>query len=191
MTDLQDKWDAIYHKREDLIPDPATMLPLYAHLLPTKGRALDLACGLGGNAFFMAKQGLQVDAWDISPVAVERINNNSQTKTVHASTVDANQVDFPTEYYDVITVSRFLNRHISHQLICALKPGGLLFYQTFTLEKAQSGGPSNPVFLLKKGELLSLFAILEPVIYHEESTLGNTKQGIRNEAILIAKKPII
>lgn len=191
MTDLRHKWDAIYHKRKDITPDPALMLTRYAHLLPPKGLALDLACGLGGNAFFMAKQGLQVDAWDISPIAVEHINNNTKTNKVHALAIDINQAKFTPKHYDVIAVSRFLNRDIANALISALKPGGLLFYQTFTLEKVQTGGPSNSRFLLNKGELLSLFAPLSVVIYHEESTLGDIKKGIRNEAILIASKPVI
>jgi len=188
MADLKQKWNTIYRQREDLIPDPVEMLVQYAHLLPNQGQALDLACGLGGNAFFMAKHGLRVDAWDISDVAVERINNRAQANPINASTVDVNNTIFPTEQYDVITVSRFLNREIAPQLITALKPNGLLFYQTFTLEKAIAGGVSNPKFLLKKAELLSLFASLSPIIYHEEGAIGDLKKGIRNEAILIAQK---
>ena len=57
-----------------------------------------------------------------------------------------------------------------------------------TLEKTQSIGPNNPAFLLKKGQLLSLFSSLAPIIYHEEGRLGDTSKGIRNEAILIAQK---
>jgi len=188
MNDLKQKWDDIYRQREDLIPDPADMLLQYAHLLPAKGKALDLACGLGGNAFFMAEHGLHVDAWDISAVAVDRINNHPQTNQIHASVVDINSTSLPTEHYDVIAVSRFLNRDIAPQLAAALKPNGLLFYQTFTLKKAHEGGPKNPLFLLKKGELLSLFPSLSPVIYHEESAIGDLKKGIRNEAILVAQK---
>jgi len=188
MADLKQKWDAIYRHREDLIPNPVEMLAQYAHLLPSQGQALDLACGLGGNAFFMAKHGLSVDAWDISDVAVERINNRTQANPVHASAVDVDNAAFPVEKYDVITVSRFLNRDIAPQLIAALKPNGLLFYQTFTLEKAIAGGVSNPKFLLKRAELLSLFASLSPIIYHEEGAIGDLKKGIRNEAILIAQK---
>jgi tellurite methyltransferase len=38
--------------------------------LPDDGRALDLACGLGGNSILLAQQGLKVDAWDIADVPV-------------------------------------------------------------------------------------------------------------------------
>ncbi|MEO1888965.1 MAG: methyltransferase domain-containing protein [Cycloclasticus sp.] len=189
MSDIQQKWDAIYHKRSGTTPRPATMLSTYAHLLPTQGLALDLACGLGGNSFFLAMHGLEVDAWDISTVAIEHINNNCADATgVQASVVDISHAEFPSNKYDVITVSRFLDRLIIPQLIGALKPSGLLFYQTFTREKATAEGPSNPKFLLKTSELLSLFSQLTPVIYHEEASIGDTTQGVRNEAILIAHK---
>lgn len=188
MTSSQLKWDEIYRQKTDIDPIPATMLSEYSHLLPQHGLALDLACGLGGNAFFLAKQGLQVDAWDISPVAIERIKNKTRNLNIQPRSIDICNTPFPSNRYDVIAVSRFLERQIIPQLIDALKVGGLIFYQTFTLDKAQSGGPSNPTFLLQKAELLSLFSRLSPVIYHEEASIGDISKGIRNEAILIAQK---
>jgi tellurite methyltransferase len=189
MADLQKKWDAIYRQRESSSTAPAFVLSNYSYLLPKKGRALDLACGLGGNSFFLANHGLQVDAWDISPVAIERINKNASISSlINASTVDISSAQVEKNHYDVIVVSRYLNRLIVPQLIDALRPGGLIFYQTFTLEKAQLGGPTNPDFLLKKNELLALFSSLSVIIYHEEVCLGDTKLGFRNEALLIAEK---
>jgi Tellurite resistance protein TehB. len=79
MSDSQQKWDAIYSQRGNTIPAPASMLSTYARLLPTQGLALDLACGLGGNSFFLAKYGLQVDAWDISAVAINQIKTIAPT----------------------------------------------------------------------------------------------------------------
>lgn len=189
MPDIKDKWDRIYRQRITAEPEPATMLLRYAHLLPKQGKALDLACGLGGNTFFLNKHHLQVDAWDISSVAIDYINQNKpESSNIKALAVDINTLSFPKNHYDVITVSHFLNPQLASSIITALKPQGLLFYQTFTLEKTQSIGPNNPAFLLKKGQLLSLFSSLAPVIYHEEGRLGDTSKGIRNEAILIAQK---
>ncbi len=189
MSDSQQKWDAIYSQRGNTIPAPASMLSTYARLLPTQGLALDLACGLGGNSFFLATHGLQVDAWDISAVAINQIKNNcTDLNHISPAVVDLSMATFPTHRYDVITVSRFLNRDIAPQLISALKPSGLLFYQTFTRQKTTADGPNNPEFLLEKSELLSLFSTLTPVIYHEEACIGDIKLGFRNEAILIAQK---
>ncbi|MBV1875648.1 MAG: methyltransferase domain-containing protein [Cycloclasticus sp.] len=189
MSDLQHKWDKIYSQRTATKPEPATMLSHYSHLLPKQGIALDLACGLGGNAFFLDQMGMDVDAWDISPIAIKHINQHkAASSTINALAVNINGITFPKNHYDVIAVSRFLDRQLIKKIISALKPQGLLFYQTFTHEKAQQGGPNNPRFLLQKGELLALFSKLSPIIYHEEGCLGDTNKGIRNEAILIAQK---
>ena len=191
MSDLQQKWDNIYRKQILTKPQPAIALSRYAHLLPKQGKALDLACGLGGNAFFLDEKGMQVDAWDISPIAINQINHSKKpSSTLEALAIDLGRATFPKDHYDVICISRFLDRQLSSSIINAIKPGGLLFYQTFTREKALPNGPSNPLFLLKKGELLSLFSPLLPIIYHEEGNLGDIHKGIRNEAILIAQKPL-
>ncbi|MEW5057535.1 MAG: methyltransferase domain-containing protein [Cycloclasticus sp.] len=189
MSSLQQKWDDIYRKQAITSAQAATVVSRYAHLLPTQGKALDLACGLGGNAFLLAKQGLDVDAWDISAHAIDEINKRAADgPPINALAIDISQARLTANHYDVITVSRFLERKIIPQLINALKPTGLLFYQTFTVEKARAGGPTNPAYLLKKGELLSLFSNLSLVAYHEEGNLGNIGKGIRNEALLVAQR---
>lgn len=192
MSTTREKWDAIYKKRcqQGSAPEAAQVLIDYAHLLPKEGAALDLACGLGGNAFLLADKGLTVDAWDISSTAITNIQQqatNNKNK-INASTQDILNIDFPESHYDIIVVSRFLERAITKNIINALKPTGLLFYQTFTLKKASQQGPSNPAFLLEKNELLSLFAELSPIVYREEGALGNINKGLRNEAMLIAQK---
>jgi len=185
----QQKWDAIYRKQSISDAQPAAVVSLYAHLLPKHGKALDLACGLGGNAFLLAKKGLEVDAWDISTHAIAEIQQNTPAgSSINALAIDISQARLPANHYDVITVSRFLERKIIPQLINALKPSGLLFYQTFTVEKARAGGPTNPAFLLKQAELLRLFSSLRPIVYHEQGCLGDTELGIRNEALLIAQR---
>jgi len=165
------------------------MLSRYSHLLPKQGISLDLACGLGGNAFFLNQAGMDVDAWDISPIAIKHINQNKlASSNINALAVNINDITFPMNHYDVVAVSHFLDRQLITNIIATLKPQGLLFYQTFTREKAQQDGPTNPRFLLQKGELLSLFSQLTPIIYHEEGCVGDITKGIRNEAILIAQK---
>lgn len=47
---------------------PSQVLLDNSHLLPASGRALDLACGLGANALYLAKRGMTTSAWDLSPV---------------------------------------------------------------------------------------------------------------------------
>lgn len=189
MLTIQKKWDSIYQKKTSSPIKPSFVLAHYSHLLPKHGLALDLACGQGGNSFLLAEHGLQVDAWDISPVAINQIKKRQQKhQRISANVVDINSRKIPPQSYDVIVVSRFLERSLIPDLIHALKIDGLMFYQTFTQEKISGSGPSNPLYLLKKGELLNLFSSLVPIIYHDEGLIGDTEQGIRDEALLIAQR---
>lgn len=185
------KWDEIWLAADDVVPGPARVLIENSHLLPQNGTALDLACGLGGNALFLARCGLTTWAWDISPVALERLHAQATRfhLVVAAEVRDAASDPPPPVSFDVILVSRFLHRPLCPALIDALKPGGLLFYQTFTRDKLSSAGPNNPDYLLGANELLRLFHALQPVVYREEGRLGDLARGFRDEAMLVARKP--
>lgn len=198
MTDIAQKWNKI-HLNQDLGKCAApmqeaaasTVLQENRHLLPDTGCALDLACGLGGNALLLARQGLQTSAWDISRAAIDTLQIQAGQSGLHVRTQvrDVEQRPPEPESFDVIVASHFLHRPTVPDLIAALRPGGLLMYQTFTRHKALPGGPNNPDYLLEQGELLSLFAALRPRVYREEASLGDVGQGLRNQALLVASKP--
>ncbi len=187
---LQAKWDGVYRNRAVEQPRAAAVLAEFSHLLPDHGSALDLACGRGGNALLLARHGLDTWAWDISPVAIEQLKKTARAchLTIHAEVCDVEAAVFEPGRFDVIVVTRFLLRSLSDAIILALKPGGLLFYQTFTREKVASSGPSNPEFLLSENELLSLFSPLKIRVYREEGRLGDVTRGLRNEALLIGQR---
>jgi tellurite methyltransferase len=73
-------------------------------------------------------------------------------------------------------------------LISALKPDGLLFYQTFTRTCVENTGPRNEAYRLGDNELLQCCNELHILAYHEEGLAGNIKQGFRNEAMLIGQR---
>ncbi len=166
---MRSKWDARYRDSDCNSNTVAAVLTRNQALLPRHGRALDIATGLGGNALFLAKAGLQVDAWDISPVAIERLNAAAAQQGLVISTQVRDVIAIPPEdnSYDVIVVSRFLSRELCPAISAALRPGGLLFYQTYMQDRKGDAGPTNPRFLLKKGELPHLFSELEVIFYEE------------------------
>jgi tellurite methyltransferase len=184
------KWDSRYLAADDTAPQPAYVLQAFAHLLPSSGTALDLACGLGGNALFLAERGLTVAAWDLSAVAIARLSEAARQRglAITAEVHDVVAAPPAAASFDVIVVSRFLERSLCPALIAALKPGGLLFYQTWLRERTSSQGPSNPHFLLDSNELLRLFAPLTLRAYREEGCVGDAQQGFRNEALLVAQR---
>lgn len=187
----QNKWNNIYSDADISNKRVSFGLKENSHLLPKTGRALDLACGTGGDAIFLAEKGLNVDAWDISDAVVEKINAfaRQHNLSIKAEARDINAKPPISEIYDVISVAHYLERSLAPLLIDALKPGGLIVYQTFTREvTADYSGPSNPNFRLAENELLQLFSGLRVVVYREESLLGDINAGFRNEALLIAQK---
>jgi tellurite methyltransferase len=163
------KWDARYRDSHSNTDCVAAVLLEQQHRLPQNGRALDLAAGLGGNAIYLAKHGLEVHAWDISPVAIDRLSASAQQQglAIHTQIRDCLAQPPTPDSFDVIIVSRFLERALCPAITTALRPGGLLFYQTYTQAKQGRDGPNNPHFLLAKGELLALFRELEVVAYQE------------------------
>ncbi|MCG7894509.1 MAG: methyltransferase domain-containing protein [Candidatus Thiodiazotropha taylori] len=187
---LRIKWDQRYADAEK-VARPAEVLLSNAHLLPEQGSALDLACGLGGNALFLAQRGFTVEAWDLSSVAIQRLAQGAgqlKLNNLHARVRDVESQPPQTEQFDVIVVSYFLERSLIPTLIQALKPGGLVFYQTFTRQAVSSEGPQNPAFRLADQELLQLFSQLQVRVYREEGRLGDLTLGSRDVAMLVAQK---
>lgn len=166
---LAQKWDDKYAKIDPKRPVlPSWVLKHHSRHLPLKGKALDLACGLGGNARFMAQCGLSVEAWDISDNALTILNNWAAVNRLKIKPMlcDFEQMLFPYQQFDVIVVSRYLNRDLFAQIESALKPGGLLFYQTF-LSPVQENAPQNPKFYLKPTEFNQAWSNLTTEVYGE------------------------
>jgi len=189
---LREKWDTCYSAASPLDARAAEVLTENRHLLPGRGAALDVAAGLGGNAFVLARQGLDTQAWDLSRVAVALVRGYARETKLPVTAITRDVIAHPPapESFEVIVVSGFLHRELCPAIAAALRPGGLLFYQTHCRHRCSSGGPSNPAFLLEDGELLQLFHTLSPIVYREERQLGDPFCGFRDRAMLVAlRKP--
>ena len=186
---VKEKWNQIYRANNSEKPATSVMVE-HVFLLPDSGVALDIACGLGANACFLAKQGLATTAWDISEVAIAKLQQIALSKAlpVTPEVHEITQNSFSENSFDVIIISQFLDRSLSDGIISALKPGGLLFYQTFNRDKIDSYGPNNPEFLLANNELLTMFAPLKLIFYQENGKIGNLSEGLRNETQFIGEK---
>ncbi len=141
-------------------------------LLPGSGQALDVACGRGRHALWLAAKGLVTLALDRDPDAVRFIDDEARrlgvpvtAAVVHLESEDVGGLKgsrLPSQgAFDVIVVVHYLHRPLFPALRAALRPGGVLVYETFTKAHAARGRPSNPAFLLDSGELATLVAPLE------------------------------
>ena len=203
MQALRKKWNDRYGQVQ--VPNQVIeVLELNTHLLPQQGKSLDLACGLGGNALRMAELGFESHAWDLSDLAIDKVLEFAEERhlVVFAKqcdiSQDVQQIEMHKEGFDVIIIGHFLLRDIIPSLISALKPGGLIYYQTFVEQEYLEGvqpvsdsGPRNTNFRLKKNELLSLFSGFTLRYYREEGSLGAPIEANPSEALLVAQKAIL
>jgi len=114
---------------------------------------------------FLAAGGLQVRAVDRDPSRVANLQTEAAGLhlDLQAAVLDLEvpDVDLGEHVYDVITVIHYLHRPLFPALVRALRPGGWLLYETFTIAQARLGRPTNPDFLLLPGELARLVEPLE------------------------------
>jgi len=144
---------------------PSSWLVLNADLLPPGARTLDLACGSGRHALLLAVAGFPVLAVDRDREKIESLYEMAGRLAIplQAETLDleAPGADLGTGLYDLILGFHYLHRPLFPAILSALAPGGLLLYETFTVEQARKGKPTNPEFLLRPGELALRVAPLE------------------------------
>ena len=180
-------WDKKYETEAYIFgKEPVEFLRKHIDLLP-RGKALDIAMGEGRNAVFLAKNGFSVDGCDISEVAIKKALDLATENNVkiHAFVADLETYKLPKDTYDVIACFYYLQRDMAPQMKEALKPGGMIIYETYTLENCELGleGPKNKEYLLKPNELLNMFRDFK-IIYYRELVLNNKKAV----ASLIAQK---
>ncbi len=184
-SDTSSKWNTRYAKSGASLPPPADVLLCSERWLPGLAseranlKALDLACGRAANAEWLGQQGYHVTAWDISEAVIADIQQRPSSRIALAQVRDVSVQPPAPHSFDIIVVCRFLDRSLCPAISAALKPGGILFYQTFTQ------GLSNPDYLLKSDELPRLFERLSVLEYHETEPDESGKA----EARLIARCP--
>ncbi len=120
-----------------------------------------------------ARRGLAVRA---IPLDLER--GDVSLKAVSLKAAPLNAVSLGESVYDVIVVVHYLHRPLFPALIAALRPGGVLVYETFTRAQARRGKPTNPDFLLETGELVRLVAPLAIVAEREGEVDGKDLASI-------------
>ena len=165
---------------------PAAWVTDHAPLLPRAGLALDLACGRGRHALWLAARGCSVIALDRDPQLIEELQREAAARRLSilaaVRDLESGSLSIGTGLFDAIVVVHYLHRPLFPSLREALRPGGVLVYETFTRKQAARGKPTNPDFLLMDGELWSLVAPLEILDSREGSFDG------REVASVVARK---
>lgn len=177
---LDAPWDALLEGPADRAPAVPLWRPspwLAARIADVpRGRAIDLACGAGREAVFLAMHGFEVEAIDRAPEALEWANalaaRHGVTIATRAADLEAEGATLPRGRYALVTVFRFLHRPLVPAIAAALAPGGHLIYETFRSGQERYGRPTHPRFLLQPGELERAFPDLEILAVEESAPAG-------------------
>lgn len=183
-------WDERYRRGEHGMIQPSPLLRKAIEQLQP-GRALDIACGVGRHAVYLAQHGWQVTAIDSSRVGVELLQHRAREAglSIKARLADFEKSEFQIEpnAYDLICDLYYLQRDLFSGIRAGVKPGGALVAAIHLNDGNMHAKPHDPAFLLERGELRSLFSDWEITYYHE----GPSDEGGHHHetAYLIAHKP--
>lgn len=129
---------------------------------------LDLACGQGRHARFLASRGHAVLACDRDQQALASLTDAPGIETAQVDLENGTPWPFPGVRFSAIVVTNYLHRPLFPRFVEALAPDGVLLYETFALGNELHGKPSNPAFLLNPDELLEAFRTALRVVAFEQ-----------------------
>lgn len=174
---------------------PSPFLVDHVSRLP-HGTVLDVATGRGRHAMYLASKGFSVHGIDRDADALHELQTQAQEAglcsiTTECIDLEANPQhppDLGTARYDVIVVFFYLYRPLFPQLVHALKPGGVIMYETFLLDNhIHRQHPRRKEFCLETNELLTLLQGLSILHYDEGDHEGSSAPAFT--ARILARKP--
>ena len=184
MTNSQEKWNKRWLEKArtaDRQVDP--WLEKVFLLLP-KGTALDVACGIGRNALFLAEKGFSVTALDVSETALRLLNEAARQRHLTINTQQINLESgalLPEGPFDLLLNFFFLHRPLLSQELARVRPGGVAVIRTISRVGAGQNEQVSAEMSLAAGELLEIFSGWK-ILLHEEglepSRKGGTLAGI-------------
>lgn len=196
-------WDERFDTPDFLFGiEPNAYLAKQAYWLKPGHRALAVADGEGRNSVWLAKQGLRVDAFDISAVGVDKARRLARDTGVEVDHIvcDCSAWQWQDETYDVVAAifiqfaDPALRARLFAGMTAALRPGGVLIVQGYTPKQLEykTGGPSELENLYTESMLRSAFSSLEIVELEEyEAELGEGKRHAGRSALvgMVGRKP--
>ena len=194
----QIRWNRKYTERgmDQVKQEPSPWLIQHKKLLEkllneqeNGNKAIDIACGGGRNSFYLADLGFEVEAVDISDVAVDWLKEKAilQNKSVFPISKDLSIMSLIENQYQVICNFYYLNHNLFQEYLKALAPEGLLFFETFTKDHSMFNPNMRASFCLDRNELLNAFRSLH-ILHYQEGIVEVEGGGKKAVAQLVATK---
>ena len=173
-------WDQHYADPTYVDSGADPLLIQAAEMLPP-GRALDLACGPGRHALYLARLGWRVTAVDASPVAIALLRAQASGLPLEACLADLERGEFAIvpDSYELICDFLYLQRNLFPQIREAVHPGGIFAGAIHLVQEGCTASPCNPDFLLQPGELRSFFDGWKVLFYSEGGDPGRSRRTAR------------
>ena len=165
----KEKWDTKYDGDSYITgKEPCEWLKSHAEFLTQGGKALDIAAGEGRNSVFAASLGYEVVSMDISEIALKKAQRLANEKNVTITTLstDLDNSSLPENEYDLVLCFNFLERKLFQEIRKTLKSGGILFYETFSVDYLKYSSFKKE-WVLEHNELLKAFNDLRILRYQE------------------------
>ena len=145
------------------------------------GKALDLACGKGRNAIFLAAGGFEVTGIDISPAGLDEGRRRAvgSSLTIDWRQCDLEQIELAVEDYDLIVQCNYWQRSLIAPIKRAIRRGGYVVCETYLIDQQTLGHPHRPDFLLAHNELLDHFREFRVLLYREGKFAHGTEPAFR------------
>ena len=168
-----------------LEPTASAWVRRFATSIPKEGIVLDVASGAGRHARLLASLGYRVEAVDLDAQLLSGLQAVPGI-TTRVADLEGDAWPYGAAAFDGIVVTNYLHRPRLDALIDALKPGGVLIYETFMIGNETLGRPSNPEFLLKQGELLDRVRPRLTVVAFEQGRVDTPKPAFIQRICAIA-----
>ena len=150
---------------------PSPWVVRFAPLIPKQGTVLDFACGNGRHVRYLADHGHPVVALDRNGAALAALQDIKAIEIIEADLESGAPWPLGDRRFAGIVVTNYLHRPLFPALLDALAHDGVLIYETFAMGNERYGGPSNPHFLLRPGELLDVVRDQLRVVAFEEGAV--------------------
>ena len=145
--------------------EPSPWVQRWSHLVAQDASVLDVACGSGRHLRWFAQRGCRVTGLDRDAAALEA-SRGSGAELIHAD-IENGPWPLAQRRFDAVVVTNYLWRALMPQIVESVDSGGVLIYETFALGNERYGKPSNPDFLLRPGELLTLVQSLRVIAFED------------------------
>lgn len=189
MSKIQE-WNERWEGRKDLEQDPNPMLVRVVEFKPP-GTALDLACGSGRNALYLARKGWRVTAIDGSNVAINILRERAAKQKLiidsRIADLESGEFEIQPDTFDLICMLFYLQRDLLAGARKSLRSGGYLIAAIHMKDDSPDLQPMNPAFLMNPGELKQEFEGWKIEHYLEGKSTDTNHE--RRTAEIIAQKP--